>query len=122
MPKAPKTDVRQVIQGAPIIQVKDPEETAAYYRDVLGFDFDFGSDFYTVVWRDNAAIHFVRSDEPASGVRNFLWVKDADEVLDQFKEAGAKIRVDIGDRDYGVRDFTVVDCNGLEMVVGQDIT
>ena len=121
MPKPPKSEVKQVIQGAPIIQVNDPEETAEYYRDVLGFEFDFGSDFYTVVWRDNAAIHFVRSDEPASGVRTFLWVKNADDVLAQFKEKGATVKVDIGNRDYGIRDFTVVDCNGLEIVVGQDI-
>ena len=121
MPNKPESDARQVIQGAPIIQVGNPQQTAEYYRDVLSFDFDFGSEFYTVVWRDNAAIHFVRSEEPASGVRIFLWVKNADEVLAELKEKGANIKVDIGDRDYGVRDFSVTDCNGLELVVGQDI-
>ena len=121
MPEPPKSDVKQVIQGTPIIQVGDPQETAKYYRDVLGFEFDYGSDRYCVVWRDNAALHFVRSDESASGVRHFLWVKDADEILAQFKASGADIKVDIADQDYGIRDFTVVDCNGLEIVVGQDI-
>lgn len=121
MPEPPKSDVKQVIQGAPIIQVQDPQETARYYRDVLGFEFDYGSDAYCVVWRDNAALHFVRSDESAPGVRHFLWVKDADEILAQFKASGADIKVDIADQDYGIRDFMVVDCNGLEIVVGQDI-
>ena len=121
MPNPPKSEVRQVVQGAPIIQVADPQETAKYYRDVLGFEFDFGSDFYTVVWRDNAAIHFVRSDELASGVRVFLWVKNADEVLAQLKERGVTIKVEIGNREYGVRDFTVADCNDMEIVIGQDI-
>ncbi len=121
MPEPPKSDVKQVIQGAPIIQVQDPRVTAEYYRDVLGFEYDYGSDRYCVVWRDNAALHFVRSDDPATGVRLFLWVKNANEMLSQFRESGATIESDIQDRDYGVRDFTVVDCNGLEIVVGQDI-
>ena len=120
MPAPPKTEVNQVIQGAPVIQVRDPQSTAEYYRDVFGFEFDFSHDsgYYTVVWRDNAAIHFVRGEEPATGVRIFLWVKDADEVFAEFSKAGANITVDIGDRDYGVRDFGVVDCNGLEISVG----
>ena len=80
MPNPPKSKVKQVIQGAPIIQVTDPLETATYYRDVLGFDFDFGSESYAVVWRDNAAIHFARSDELASGVRVFLWVKNVHDM------------------------------------------
>ena len=121
MPNPPKSKVKQVIQGTPIIQVTDPLETATYYRDVLGFEFDFGSDSYAVVWRDNAAIHFARSDDLASGVKVFLWVKNADEVLAEWKERGATINHAIGDREYGVRDFGVVDCNDMEIVVGHNI-
>ncbi len=123
MPRPPTSEVDQVIQCAPVIQVRDPQSTAEYYRDVFGFEFDFSYDsgYYTVVWRDNAAIHFVKGEEPATGVRTFLWVKDADKVLSEFTEAGAGITVDIGDREYGVRDFSVVDCNGMEFSVGQDI-
>ena len=121
MPEPPKSEPKQVIQGAPMIKVKGPRATAEYYRDVLGFEFDYGSESYCAVWRDNAALHFIRSDEPASGVRYFLWVKNADDVLAGLREAGAEIKVDVADRDYGIRDFTVVDCNGMEIVVGQDI-
>ena len=46
MPKYPRSypEVKQVIQGASVIQVKDPEQTARYYRDKLGFEYDFGSE------------------------------------------------------------------------------
>ena len=121
MPHPPKSEVKQIIQGAPVIRLKDSQETAKYYRDVLGFTFDFGEDRYTVVWRDNAAIHFVRSDEPASGISIFLWVTNADGIYGEFRERGATIKEEIGDRDWGTRDFTVVDCNGLEIAVGHDI-
>ena len=75
-----------------------PEDTARVARaafrkgsiyltigDEIGHIFrDADFEDYCVVWRDNAAIHFVRGDTPASGVRIFLWVKNADEVYDEF--------------------------------------
>ena len=64
----------------PVVQVESPKKTAEYYRDVLGFEFDYGTDGYAVVWRDNAAIHFIKDEKRASGVKIFLWVKNADEV------------------------------------------
>ncbi len=123
MPKYPKgyPEIEQVIQCGPVVQVRDPQETARYYRDILGFEYDFGGERYAVVWRDNAAVHFAKSDQPASGVKLFLWVKDADEVYEEFRSKGAQIKVEIGDREYGVRDFGVEDLNGLEVVIGQDI-
>ena len=123
MPKYPRSypEVKQVIQGASVIQVKDPEQTARYYRDKLGFEYDFGSERYSVVWRDNAAVHFTKSDRPASGVGIFLWVKDADKVYEEVRSNGAEIKVEIGDREYGIRDFGVEDINGLEVTIGQDI-
>jgi len=123
MPKYPRSypEVNQVIQGASIVQVRDPEETARYYRDVLGFEYDYGDKNYSVVWRDNAAVHFSKSDQLPSGVKLFLWVKDADKAYEQFRSNGAEIKAEIGDREYGIRDFAVEDINGLEVVIGQDI-
>ena len=92
MPHPPKSEVKQIIQGAPVIQVKDSQETAKYYRDVLGFTFDYGEDRYTVVWRDNAAIHFVRSDEPASGISIFLWVKIVNDIYGELEREGPQSR------------------------------
>ena len=121
MPRPPTSDVQQVIQGAPVVQVESPQKTAEYYRDVLGFEFDYGTDNYAVVWRDNAAIHFVKDERRASGVKIFLWVKNADEVRSELGKTGAKISVEVDDRDYGIRDFGVTDCNGLELVIGHDL-
>lgn len=53
MPDRPGSDPEQFIQGAPVVYVADVEATAAYYRDVLGFTWDFGDEVYAVVWRDN---------------------------------------------------------------------
>ena len=49
MPENPSSYVRQFIQGVPIVQVGEPEQIAAYFRDVLGFNFDYGDVQYAVV-------------------------------------------------------------------------
>jgi hypothetical protein len=71
MPDRPISDPEQFIQGAPVLHVADVKATAAYYRDILGFHWDFGDERYSVVWH--------------------------------------------------IREFTVRDPNGIEIVFGQDI-
>jgi hypothetical protein len=55
MPAPPSSDPAQFVQGAPVLHVGDVKATAAFYRDVLGFTWDFGDERYAVVWRDNSA-------------------------------------------------------------------
>ena len=42
MPKLPSSNPKQFVQGAPVLHVSDVVATAAFYRDVLGFMWDFG--------------------------------------------------------------------------------
>src|SRR5207302_3153973 len=87
MPGLPSSTPAQFVQGAPVLHVADVEATASFYRDVLGFTWDFGDETYAVVWRDNSAVHFVRDDESPKGVHLFQWVKDVDAY---FKEVTAR--------------------------------
>ena len=68
MPALPSSDPKQFVQGAPVLHVPDVKASATFYRDVLGFTWDFGDETYAVVWRDNSAIHFVR-DRPRHRAR-----------------------------------------------------
>ncbi len=121
MPNPPTASPAQFIQGTPVLHVADVQATATFYRDILGFTWDYGDDDYCVVWRDNSAIHFVKGDTQPAGVHLFQWVKNADAMHDEVKEAGGAIAVEIGDRPYGIRDFSVRDPNGVDVVFGQDI-
>ena len=107
MPDRPTSNPKQIIQGATALHVPDVKSTAAFYRDVLGFrsDPEGTSDEYTVVWRDNAAIHFVRSEETPIGVHLFLWVEDVDGYHQEIVERGAEVTVPLGNRPYNIRDF-----------------
>lgn len=122
MPKLPTPDAAQFLQGAPLLLVPDVLAAATFYHGTLGFqsDADGVSPEYAVVWRDNAAVHFAPSDRAPAGVRIFFWVKDVDALYDDVRRNGAEVVEPIGTRDYHVRDFSIRDLNGVELVFGQD--
>lgn len=121
MPALPSSDPQQFVQGAPVLHVKDVVAAAAFYRDVLGFTWDFGDEVYAVVWRDNSAIHFVRDERNPTGVHLFQWVKDVDAYLEEIVARGAEVSSGPTDQPYGIREIGLRDINGVGIVFGQDI-
>ena len=121
MPSPPTSNPAQFIQGAPVLHVADVEATAAFYRDVLGFTWDFGDAAYAVVWRENSAIHFSQGSGAPASVHLFLWVRDVDAIHDEVVARGAEVVTPLGDRPYGLREFAVRDPNGVDLVFGQDV-
>ena len=122
MPDFPTSTPAQFYQGAPILPVADVPATAAFYERVLGFRSDPGTATteYAVVWRDNAAVHLSKGEPAPGGVRLFFWVKDVNALHEELVRQGAAIDVPIGTRSYGVRDFSIRDPNGVQLVFGQD--
>ncbi len=104
-----------------MLHVADVKATAAFYRDVLGFTWDFGDETYAVVWRDNSAIHFVKSAGNPSGVHLFQWVKDVDACHREIVSRGGEAATEPTDQPYGIREFSVRDVNNVAIVFGQDI-
>jgi predicted enzyme related to lactoylglutathione lyase len=121
MPALPSANPKQFIQGAPVLHVPDVEATARYYRDVLGFTWDFGDKTYAVVWRDNSAIHFIRDDRAPAGVHLFQWVRDVDAYHEEIAKRGAQVASAPANQPYGIRELAVRDINGIGVVFGQDI-
>jgi uncharacterized glyoxalase superfamily protein PhnB len=104
-----------------VLHVPDVRAAAAFYRDVLGFTWDFGDDNYAVVWRDNSAIHFVRADGGPRGIHLFQWVKNVDAYYREVVDRGATVQREPANQPYGIREFAVRDINGVRIVFGQDI-
>jgi predicted enzyme related to lactoylglutathione lyase len=121
MPQLPSANPRQFVQGAPVLHVPDVAGTAAFYRDVLGFTWDFGDETYAVVWRDNSAIHFVKAETTPRGIHLFQWVRDVEAYYKEIVDRGASVADVPTDRPYGIREFGVSDVNGVGIVFGQDI-
>jgi predicted enzyme related to lactoylglutathione lyase len=122
MPDVPTSNPEQFYQSAPLLIVPDVPSTADFYRRILGFKTDGGSATaeYSVVWRDNAAVHLARGERAPTGVRIFFWVKDVDALHADVVHRGAAIEVPLETRPYGVRDFSIRDPNGVMVVFGQD--
>ena len=122
MQDVPTSDPEQFYQGAPVLLVPDVAATAAFYRRILGFRSDpgAGTPEYTVVWRDNAAVHLARGEHAPLGVRIFFWVKDVNTLYEEVIRQGVAIDVPIGTRPSRVRDFSIRDPNGVAVVLGQD--
>lgn len=121
MPALPTSNPKQFAQGAPVLHVRDVKATAAFYRDILGFTWDFGDKIYAVVWRDNSAIHFVRDDRGPNGVHLFQWAKNVDEYHRELRSRDAEIASGPTDQPYGIRELGLRDVNGVGIVFGQDI-
>jgi catechol 2,3-dioxygenase-like lactoylglutathione lyase family enzyme len=121
MPDLPRSNPEQFIQGAPVLAVPDVKSTAAYYRDVLGFHWDFGDENYSVVWRDNSAVHLVKADTAPSGIRLFQWVQDVDALFRELQDRGVQVDSPPEDQSYGLREFRMKDPNGIELIFSQDI-
>ena len=55
-------------------------------------------------------------EPPATAVINErVMVPDVDQIWQRLTELGPRIIVPIGDRRYGLRDFTIVDPDGYEL-------
>jgi hypothetical protein len=49
MPAYPTSDPAQFTEGCPVLHVPDVLAVAVYFRDVLGFQWEFGDEHYAVV-------------------------------------------------------------------------
>ena len=122
MPDFPTNNPEQFYQGAPLLLIPDVPAAADFYGRILGFKADPGAETpdYRVLWRDNAAVHLAKGEHAPTGVRIFFWVKDVNALYAEVISRGAAIAVPIETRPYGIRDFTIRDLNGVELVFGQD--
>ncbi len=119
---------------APCFLVHDVVASANFYRDQLGFHYErFWGDppGFCMVKRGGIIIMLSQAKAAIALRPNgragpqahdaYLWVDDADALYDEFRGKGVKIVREIGDRDYGIRDFDMEDCNGYRLVFGHGI-
>lgn len=107
------------------VVVRDIKRSVAFYRS-LGFELlrDAG-DFVELTWEDHrlflAEISAFQGVEPAELVQPAefpaanirVMVPNVDECWEVASDVGARVVVPIGDRYYGLRDFTIADPDGF---------
>ena len=56
-----------------------------------------------------------------AGIHLFVWIRDVDAYYTEIRSRGVEIERDPANQPYGIRDFSLLDCNGhLRIVFGQD--
>jgi predicted enzyme related to lactoylglutathione lyase len=78
--------------SAPVLRVEDMQTSVRFYVDVLGFqNADWGSDDFTCVTRDAAAIYLCHRDQGRGGAWVWLGVEDCEPIYEDLKSRGVKI-------------------------------
>jgi uncharacterized glyoxalase superfamily protein PhnB len=116
----------QIESVSPVFPVDDLAVSLDFYLRKLGFDlaWSWGEPPHIAsVCRNGVEIMLSqRSDASMPGAAQvYLGVSGIDAWYDALKSAGVDVRVPIGDRPYGMRDFRIVDPSGNELSFGQPI-
>jgi catechol 2,3-dioxygenase-like lactoylglutathione lyase family enzyme len=123
---------------SPILWTKDLKETISFYETVLGFKGKSNFPNFVTLTREHVEIMFiVPQDEPenckdpndksdffpksALTGSIFIVMEEVDRLWELVKDK-AIIKTTIADREYWMRDFSILDNNGYELVFGEDIS
>lgn len=125
--------------ASPVLGVRNVRQTAEYYRDILGFEFDPEQGFvagvgeeaggvYAIVHRSGISIHFqIRRRELSKRKREslendvYVYVNDVDGLYTELKARGAKLHGKPCVALYGLRELKVEDQNGYRLVFGSEL-
>src|SRR5712691_1967380 len=110
-----------------VFTVKNVMESAAYYRDKLGFDvaFEYGKPtFYIGLCSGEVTLHLVSASQtprqPGHGAVS-IFVDDVDGLHADLVKRGAKVLKAPANYDYGLRDFDVADLDDNMLFFGMEI-
>lgn len=115
-----------VHEVSPILWTKSIEETSAFYTGVLGFTAESHFPNFVSLSRGNAKIMFIVPGDvifegPQLTGSIYFFMKDVDLLWEAVKDK-SQIKTPICDREYLMRDFSIFDNNGYEIVFGEDIS
>jgi uncharacterized glyoxalase superfamily protein PhnB len=111
---------------APELFVRELEPALRFYQQTLGFRVVRQTAEFAVLTLGEARVHLAVPDESIPrmkpwlaagrrgvGVNVRIIVPDVDALYERVRRQGAPIVREIGDRFYGLRDFTVADPDGF---------
>ena len=78
----------------PILRVENMQASLRFYVGALGFEnASWGTDDFTSVSRDQAAIYLCRGDQGRGGAWVWIGVEDAEKLHEELKARGVNIRM-----------------------------
>lgn len=88
-------NTRVHFEGAqPILRVENMQAALRFYVDLLGFEnVSWGTDEFTSVRRDRAALYLCRGDQGRGAAWVWIGVEDAEKLYQELKDSGVRIRM-----------------------------
>ena len=117
-------------QLGPLLQTNDLGATIRFYEEVLGFKASGSFPNFVTLCRDEVQIMFIRSVDEAGNTRQvetrltgnlYIFMEEVDRLWLAVKDK-VTITSSLADREYQMRDFSILDNNGYELVFGEDIS
>lgn len=115
----------QVTGHATVLHVKDMPAALGYYREKLGFSVEFTWEDpprYVCLCLGDAAVHLNSYQPPAAAVVVCIFCKGVDALHDDLAARGAHITRAMQTHPYGMRDFTVTDPDGHQLIFGEGVS
>ena len=113
---------------SPIIPVADMQRSIDFYTEVLGFDVAMHSSDYSILTRDGASLHLTRADDQSvlDATRGhtslYLEVEAIESLWSHVSHFRDRYKVrDLFDREYGMREFHIIDPDDCLIFVGEEI-
>ena len=118
---------------SPTLAARNIKSTIEFYKNSLGFKMglafpDADNPEYVDLSKDGMVLMFIPAanmgigsrEKLGTGVNLYMAIDgDIDEYYQELKKKNVRIAVDIKDEPYGVRDFTVADIDGYNLVFSQ---
>jgi catechol 2,3-dioxygenase-like lactoylglutathione lyase family enzyme len=122
---------------SPILWTKDIKESVSFYETVLGFTSKSNFPNFVSLTRGSIEIMFIVPQEEPEDCKDpnkevffpkpmltgsiYIVMEEVDTLWKIVKDK-AVIKTPIDDRQYYMRDFSILDNNGYELVFGQNIS
>jgi catechol 2,3-dioxygenase-like lactoylglutathione lyase family enzyme len=113
---------------SPIIPVADMLRSIRFYEEVLGFHAVMKSDSYSIVSKDGASLHLTLAenqsvlDATRGHLSVYLEVQDIESLWSHVFGFKSRYKIrDLFDREYGMREFHIIDPDDCLIFVGQQI-
>jgi catechol 2,3-dioxygenase-like lactoylglutathione lyase family enzyme len=120
-PTPPRVDCERVIPG---LAVSDVLAAVEFYTEKLGFSpgFTWGEPVTMAGVRlGDAFLHLGQGTPTPQGQDAYFIVGSADELYEFHRANGVEVVAEPGDREYGLRDYTIRDLNGYALSFGHYI-
>ena len=110
----------------PVLAVVDLSADLSYYVERLGFEVTWRWGEPPVragVARDGLELQLVSDGRfaPSCPSRVYFSVRGVDSLYEECRRRGADIDIELGDREFGMRDFRVVDLSGNVLGFGEAV-